>query len=103
MSMDKIVAFFDELEKNDNVKKLAQGKPMPETREGIISGFVEVANEFGYELSKSDFLEFIDWKKSELRRKIDADADYIQRLDDDEMDQIAAGFSLEALYAKLFF
>lgn len=103
MSMDKIVAFFDELEKNDNVKKLAKGKLMPETREGIISGFVEVANELGYELSKSDFLEFIDWKKSELRRKIDADADYIQRLDDDEMDQIAAGFSLEALYAKLFF
>ena len=103
MSMDKMVAFFSELEKSDKAKELAMSRPMPETREGIISGFVEVANELGYELSESDFLEFIDWKKSELRRKVDAEAGHIQRLDDDAMEQVAAGFSLEKLYAKLFF
>lgn len=101
MSMDKMVAFFDELERNDTARELAKGRPMPETREGIISGFVEVANELGYELSESDFLEFIDWKKSEIRKKVDADR--IQRLDDDELDQVAAGISLEELYRKLFF
>ena len=84
--------FMDALKNDPKAKELLKDIPKPETKEDATAAYIDLAGKLGITLSEEDVKGFVEEEKDVAARSENA-AKAIQTLPDDELDNVAGGWS----------
>ena len=84
--------FMDALKNDPKAKELLKDMPKPETKEAVMTAYIDLAGKLGITLSEEDVKCFVEEEKDVAARSENA-AKAIQELPDDELDNVAGGWS----------
>ena len=91
MSKESAIRFLRELGTNEKAQKLLQSKEAPKSKDDIIKAYAEVATELGEELSPEDVAIALEEIETEIRQKTKAASSDIAELEDEDVEDVAAG------------
>ncbi len=91
MAEKKFNAFLEALKTSPLAKQKLQDSDPPKSEEEKIAMYLALAKEIGFDLTTEDLKAYLLNREQSLRKKTDAQAQEIQKLDDDELAQASGG------------
>ncbi|MBR5108738.1 MAG: Nif11 family protein [Clostridia bacterium] len=91
MATEQVKAFLKALKENPQAKELLDSIEAPKNDEERIRAYTEIAGKLGFHLTAEDFAAFEQAAAEERLQKTEAQAEALQKLDDQELEGVAGG------------
>ncbi|MBR5108739.1 MAG: Nif11 family protein [Clostridia bacterium] len=87
----QVKAFLKALKEKPQAKELLESVEAPKNDEERIQAYIAIAGKLGYSLTAEDFTAFEQAAAAERMRMTDAQAEALEKLDDQELEDVAGG------------
>ena len=89
---DKVSKFLKELQTDPNIHRLARSIRPPKNDEEAVNGYIRLAEELGYAISREEMAEGLAALAREQRKQSDGTGKAVSRVDEEELELVAGGF-----------